>query len=95
MAHGPGPSLVGGTKGSHIVLRCPRLRSALGGGTLGRRIEAWLKRQALEVLARETAEFAFLAGVAVSKVRKLLTTGAVTSGSFANESARMSAPWSP
>ena len=36
--------------------------------TLGRRIETWLKRQALEVLARETAEFALLAGVAVSKV---------------------------
>jgi predicted metal-dependent hydrolase len=36
--------------------------------TLSRRVEAWLKRQALEVLARETAEVARLAGVAVSKV---------------------------
>ncbi|WP_294275616.1 M48 family metallopeptidase [Sphingomonas yabuuchiae] len=36
--------------------------------TLGRRVEAWLKRQALETLARETAEVARLAGVTVSKV---------------------------
>lgn len=36
--------------------------------TLGRRVEAWLKRQALEVLARETAEIARAAGVTVTKV---------------------------
>ena len=36
--------------------------------TLNRRVEAWLKRQALEVLARETAEIALAAGVSVSKV---------------------------
>ncbi|MDQ1228801.1 M48 family metallopeptidase [Sphingomonas sp. SORGH_AS_0879] len=36
--------------------------------TLGRRVEAWLKRQALEVLARETAEVARAAGVTVTKV---------------------------
>ncbi|MET4897366.1 SprT family zinc-dependent metalloprotease [Sphingomonadaceae bacterium jetA1] len=36
--------------------------------TLGRRVEMWLKRQALEVLARETAEFARLADVTVSRV---------------------------
>jgi predicted metal-dependent hydrolase len=36
--------------------------------TLGRRVEAWLKRQALEILARETAEVARAAGVLVSKV---------------------------
>uniref|UniRef100_UPI0015766F1D M48 family metallopeptidase n=1 Tax=Sphingomonas bacterium TaxID=1895847 RepID=UPI0015766F1D len=36
--------------------------------TLGRRVEAWLRREALTVLARETAEFATAAGVKVSKV---------------------------
>lgn len=36
--------------------------------TLARRVEAWLKREALTVLERETAEFAALAGVTVSKV---------------------------
>lgn len=36
--------------------------------TIGRRIEAWLKRQALDLLTRETAEFAALAGVTVSSV---------------------------
>jgi glycerol-3-phosphate dehydrogenase len=30
MAHGSGPRLIGGTKGSHVVLRCPRLRAAVG-----------------------------------------------------------------
>lgn len=30
MPHGGGPSLIGGTKGSHLVLRCPPLREALG-----------------------------------------------------------------
>ena len=37
-------------------------------GTLPRRIEAWLKRVALDLLTRETAEFAAKAGVAVTKV---------------------------
>ena len=36
--------------------------------TLPRRIEAWLKRVALDLLTRETAEFAARAGVAVAKV---------------------------
>ena len=36
--------------------------------TLARRIEAWLKREALALLEHETAEFAALAGVSVSKV---------------------------
>jgi predicted metal-dependent hydrolase len=36
--------------------------------TLGRRIEAWLRRAALDVLSRETAEVAALAGVRVTGV---------------------------
>ncbi len=36
--------------------------------TLPRRVETWLKRQALELLTRETAEYAAEAGVTVSKV---------------------------
>lgn len=36
--------------------------------TLPRRVQAWLGRQALELLARETAEFAAKAGVTVAKV---------------------------
>ncbi len=36
--------------------------------TLPRRIEAWLKRRALDLLTQETAEFAAKAGVAVAKV---------------------------
>ncbi len=36
--------------------------------TLPRRVEAWLKRRALEVLARETGEYATKAGVTVAKV---------------------------
>ena len=36
--------------------------------TLPRRVEAWLRRAALDLLSRETAEFAAKAGVAVSKV---------------------------
>ena len=36
--------------------------------TLPRRIEAWLKRLALDMLTQETAEFAAKAGVAVAKV---------------------------
>ena len=36
--------------------------------TLSRRVEAWLKRRALDLLTDETAEFAAKAGVAVAKV---------------------------
>ena len=36
--------------------------------TVGRRVEAWLKRSALDLLGRETAEFAALAGVNVARV---------------------------
>ncbi len=36
--------------------------------TLPRRVETWLKRQALDLLAAETAEYAARAGVTVSKV---------------------------
>lgn len=36
--------------------------------TLPRRVEAWLRREALAVLSRETAAFAALAGVAVTRV---------------------------
>jgi predicted metal-dependent hydrolase len=36
--------------------------------TVGRRIEGWLKRSALELLTQETAEFALLAGVDVASV---------------------------
>jgi hypothetical protein len=36
--------------------------------TLARRVEAWLRREALALLSRETAEFAALAGVSVSSV---------------------------
>ncbi len=36
--------------------------------TLPRRVEAWLRREALLLLSRETAAFAALAGVAVTKV---------------------------
>ena len=36
--------------------------------TVPRRIDAWLKRQALELLAAETAEYAAIAGVTVARV---------------------------
>jgi predicted metal-dependent hydrolase len=36
--------------------------------TVSRRVEAWLKRSALDVLTRETTEFASIAGVTVSRV---------------------------
>lgn len=36
--------------------------------TLPRRVEAWLRREALMLLSRETAEFAALAGVGVTRV---------------------------
>ena len=37
--------------------------------TIARRIDAWLRRAALDLLTRETAEFATLAGVTVERVR--------------------------
>lgn len=37
--------------------------------TLPRRVEAWLKRASLDLLARETAEFAAAAGVSVAQVK--------------------------
>lgn len=36
--------------------------------TVSRRVEAWLKRHALDLLTRETAEFAALAGVGITRV---------------------------
>ena len=36
--------------------------------TVARRVEAWLRRAALDLLSRETAEFAALAGVSVAQV---------------------------
>jgi len=36
--------------------------------TVPRRVEAWIKRIALDVLTRETAEFAFKAGVTIARV---------------------------
>lgn len=36
--------------------------------TIGRRVEAWLRREALRLLAADTADYAALAGVAVDKV---------------------------
>jgi predicted metal-dependent hydrolase len=54
---------------SRIVLACDD-HLALSGPpeTIGRRVESWLKRHALDLLTRETAEFAALAGVDVSRV---------------------------
>ena len=45
------------------ILRCGGPRDGLA-----RRIESWLKREALRVLSEETAEFAARAGVGVTKV---------------------------
>jgi predicted metal-dependent hydrolase len=55
------------------ALRTPRLDGGLlvvGGPREGleRRIERWLKREALRVLSEETSEFAALAGVVVDRV---------------------------
>ena len=47
--------------GDTLVLQGP-------GETVARRVEAWLRGEALAVLSRETAEFAALAGVGVTKV---------------------------
>ncbi|QKR99132.1 M48 family metallopeptidase [Sphingomonas sp. CL5.1] len=45
-------------------------RLMLGGPreTIGRRVEAWLKREALRLLSEDTAHYAALAGVRVTKV---------------------------
>ncbi len=57
-------------EGRARVIQCEGDRLCASGPieTLERRVEAWLKRQALEVLARETAEIARAAGVSVTKV---------------------------
>ncbi|MDR6114312.1 M48 family metallopeptidase [Sphingomonas sp. NCPPB 2930] len=56
--------------GSRRVIQCEHDRLSASGPieTLNRRVETWLKRQALETLSRETAEIARTAGVAVSRV---------------------------
>lgn len=57
----PGPSRLVRREGDRLV--------ANGAGeTLARRIEAWLRREALALLQRDTAEFAALAGVTVAQV---------------------------
>ena len=56
-----GPSRIVRRAGDHLAASGPA-------ETLARRVEAWLKREALAVLDRETAEFARLAGVTIGKV---------------------------
>jgi hypothetical protein len=57
----PGPSRVVRREGDRLV--------ANGAAeTLARRVEAWLRREALALLTRETAEFAALARVGVTQV---------------------------
>ena len=51
-----------------IVQACGELRCGGPLDGLSRRIETWLKREALRVLSAETAEFADKAGVSVAKV---------------------------
>lgn len=57
----PGASRVVRREGASLLLSGPP-------ETVGRRVEAWIKRAALDLLDRETAEFAALAGVSVSRV---------------------------
>ncbi|PAX07513.1 M48 family metallopeptidase [Sphingomonas lenta] len=57
----PGPRLAVRREGDRLTLEGPP-------ETLPRRVEAWLKRAALDLLERETAEFAGKAGVDVSAV---------------------------
>lgn len=45
-----------------------RLVASGAAETLGRRVEAWLRREALSLLESETADFAGLAGVSVGRV---------------------------
>ena len=61
---------IGWTSGPSRVVRreAGRLTTQGPAETLSPRIETWLKREALDLLSRETAEFAALAGVAVTKV---------------------------
>lgn len=61
---------IGWTTGSRRGVRREGAALAVEGPaeTVSRRIEAWLRREALALLSRETAEFASLAGVAVSRV---------------------------
>lgn len=64
------PLTIDWTAGSRRTVRREKGRLSVEGApeTLPRRIETWLRREALDLLSRETAEFAALAGVAVSKV---------------------------
>ncbi len=57
----PGPRRVLMREGDRLVAAGPR-------ETLSRRVEAWLKRESLELLTRETAEFAAKADVTVTRV---------------------------
>jgi predicted metal-dependent hydrolase len=58
------------TEGASRIVRLGEGTLLLSGPaeTVPRRVEAWLKRTALDILTRETAEFAVLAGVTVSRV---------------------------
>ena len=57
----PGRSRIVRREGDELVASGPA-------ETLARRVEAWLRHEALAVLARETGEFAALAGVTVGRV---------------------------
>lgn len=57
----PGPRRAVLREGDRLSLEGPL-------DTVPRRVEAWLRRAALELLARETAEFAARAGVAIERV---------------------------
>ena len=61
LAWSPGPRRALTREGDRLVAEGPP-------ETLPRRVEAWLRRASLELLTRETAEFAAEAGVAVTKV---------------------------
>lgn len=58
------------TPGASRIVRREQAALVLSGPaeTVSRRVEAWLKRAALDLLTRETAEFAVLAGVGVARV---------------------------
>jgi hypothetical protein len=57
----PGPRRTVLRQGDTLSIEGPQ-------GTVGRRVELWLRRAALDLLSRETAEFAAMAGVTVSQV---------------------------
>ena len=61
IAWAPGPRRGVRRDGGRLALEGPR-------ETVARRVEAWLRREALDLLSRETAEHAAQAGVAVAKV---------------------------